>query len=157
MLCETCWADAALRHQADPAKGQAAHYHDLLEERRDRPCTPGAPHGDDGLEAVRLILSEVTGEHVAAIPGTALDLDQAAALFERLGFDPAKALSGEPDGRHCFACGDRECLPGELFQIVDEAECECQACHPRGGRPDGNVLAPALPGKPRVDPTGGLP
>ena len=37
--CEKCWSDAYLRHRFDPRKSQADHYHDLLEERRNNPCT----------------------------------------------------------------------------------------------------------------------
>jgi len=38
--CEKCWGDAYMRTFAHPMKSQAEHYHDLLEERKDSPCTP---------------------------------------------------------------------------------------------------------------------
>ena len=38
--CEKCWGDAYLRTLYNPVKSQADHYRDLLEERKDKPCTP---------------------------------------------------------------------------------------------------------------------
>jgi hypothetical protein len=40
MACEKCWGDAYMRSQAEPSKSQAEHYRDLLEERKDNPCSP---------------------------------------------------------------------------------------------------------------------
>jgi hypothetical protein len=40
MACEKCWGDAYLRTLSDPGKTQAEHYRDLLEERKERPCSP---------------------------------------------------------------------------------------------------------------------
>jgi hypothetical protein len=37
-MCETCWADAYLRARL-LGGSQVDHYHRLLDERRDRPCT----------------------------------------------------------------------------------------------------------------------
>lgn len=56
-----------------------------------------------------------------------LPLDQARALFERLGisdWDPERV-----DGRHCVECSAKDCLEGLQFEIVDAAECECAKCH----------------------------
>jgi hypothetical protein len=38
--CEKCWGDAYGRMLGDSSKSQGEHYHDLLEERKDNPCTP---------------------------------------------------------------------------------------------------------------------
>jgi len=38
--CEKCWGDAYMRSLDDPYKDQAEHYTDLLNERKDNPCTP---------------------------------------------------------------------------------------------------------------------
>jgi len=38
--CEKCWSDAYHRMLAHPGKGQAEHYRELIEERKDSPCTP---------------------------------------------------------------------------------------------------------------------
>ena len=38
MICEKCWADASLR-QASFGGAQVDHYNDLLEERKDMPCS----------------------------------------------------------------------------------------------------------------------
>lgn len=41
--CEKCWDDAYKRmlgNCGQATKGQAEHYHDLLQERKDNPCTP---------------------------------------------------------------------------------------------------------------------
>lgn len=43
--CEKCWADAHLRMQANPMKAQVDHYHDLLKERRETPCSPDEQKG----------------------------------------------------------------------------------------------------------------
>lgn len=44
--CEKCWADAYRREWFDPSKSQAEHYRDLLEERKETPCTPEEQRGD---------------------------------------------------------------------------------------------------------------
>ena len=36
--CEKCWGDA-YRRMLENGKGQAENYWDLLEERKDNPCT----------------------------------------------------------------------------------------------------------------------
>jgi len=38
--CEKCWGDAYMRMMADTSKSQADHYHDLITERKDNPCSP---------------------------------------------------------------------------------------------------------------------
>jgi len=38
--CEKCWGDAYRREFNQPLKSQSEHYHDLLEERKDNPCSP---------------------------------------------------------------------------------------------------------------------
>lgn len=38
--CEKCWGDAYMRMLDHPMKSQTGHYQDLLEERKDNPCTP---------------------------------------------------------------------------------------------------------------------
>lgn len=40
MMCEKCWADAFMRTFKNPCKSQSDHYFDLIEERKDNPCTP---------------------------------------------------------------------------------------------------------------------
>ena len=37
--CEKCWADAFRRHMLDPSKSQSEYYEELLEERKDNPCS----------------------------------------------------------------------------------------------------------------------
>ena len=39
MACEKCWADAYMRMR-ETGRGQAECYRELLEERKDNPCTP---------------------------------------------------------------------------------------------------------------------
>jgi len=38
--CEKCWGNAFMRTLADCSKAQYEHYNDLLEERKDNPCSP---------------------------------------------------------------------------------------------------------------------
>lgn len=38
MACEKCWADAYMRMLVN-GKGQAENYQELLEERKDNPCS----------------------------------------------------------------------------------------------------------------------
>lgn len=38
--CEKCWSDAYKRQLANPYYAQSDHYHKLLEERKDNPCSP---------------------------------------------------------------------------------------------------------------------
>ncbi len=38
--CEKCWDDAGMRMASNPHKSKSEHYHDLLKERTDSPCTP---------------------------------------------------------------------------------------------------------------------
>jgi hypothetical protein len=37
--CEKCWQDAYMRMMANPEKSQAEHYSELLEERKNSPCS----------------------------------------------------------------------------------------------------------------------
>ncbi len=37
--CEKCWADAYIRVINNPMKSQTEHYQDLLEERKNNPCS----------------------------------------------------------------------------------------------------------------------
>lgn len=37
--CEKCWSDAYMRMVDHPMKSQSEHYQDLLEERKDNPCS----------------------------------------------------------------------------------------------------------------------
>jgi hypothetical protein len=43
-VCEKCWADA-YRRSIDSGKPQVECYHELLEERKDNPCTPAEQAG----------------------------------------------------------------------------------------------------------------
>lgn len=43
--CEKCWADAFKRSYAS-GRSQAEIYHELLEQRKDNPCTPRDQAGD---------------------------------------------------------------------------------------------------------------
>ena len=44
--CEKCWADAFRRTLEDSNKSQAEHYRDLLEERKNNPCSPRQQSGE---------------------------------------------------------------------------------------------------------------
>jgi len=44
MTCEKCWADAYRRTWID-GRAQAEHYRELLEERKDTPCSPEEQSG----------------------------------------------------------------------------------------------------------------
>ncbi len=46
MICEKCWTDAYHRSVSDPTKPQVDHYHDLIEERKNNPCSPSEQAGD---------------------------------------------------------------------------------------------------------------
>lgn len=48
--CEKCWNDSFSRSYEHPYKGQTEHYHDLINERKDNPCTPEEQAGDDAKE-----------------------------------------------------------------------------------------------------------
>lgn len=53
--CEKCWYDAYVRSRQDVSKSQAEHYTDLIEERKDKPCseteqTNRCPQCDEPLE-----------------------------------------------------------------------------------------------------------
>jgi hypothetical protein len=48
MACEKCWGDAYLR-MLYRGGSQADHYRDLLEERKDNPCTQEEQDGTDEL------------------------------------------------------------------------------------------------------------
>lgn len=45
--CEKCWGDAYMRTHETPGKSQAEHYTDLIDERKDNPCTPEQQAGKD--------------------------------------------------------------------------------------------------------------
>lgn len=47
--CEKCWDDAFMRNLGN-GKGQTKNYQELVEERKDNPCTPEEQAGDDALE-----------------------------------------------------------------------------------------------------------
>lgn len=53
MACEKCWGDAYLRHINNPRKTQSDHYRELLEERRDTPCTQEEQTGQFNQEATQ--------------------------------------------------------------------------------------------------------
>jgi len=46
MACEKCWADAYLRMR-ELGGSQADHYHDLLNERENNPCSTAEQNGVD--------------------------------------------------------------------------------------------------------------
>ncbi len=50
MACEKCWTDAFRRHLQNPFKGQAEHYRELVEERKDNPCSPADQLGERTTE-----------------------------------------------------------------------------------------------------------
>ena len=45
--CEKCWGDAYMRTHTNPMKDQAEHYQDLINERKENPCTPEEQAGYD--------------------------------------------------------------------------------------------------------------
>ena len=45
-VCEKCWADAWMRARNHPMKSHSEHYHDLLEERKNNPCTEAQQRGE---------------------------------------------------------------------------------------------------------------
>lgn len=45
--CEKCWADAYTRMRVNADKSQADYYIDLINERKDNPCTPEQQAGLD--------------------------------------------------------------------------------------------------------------
>lgn len=48
MACEKCWGDAYNRMRfVDPTRSQSDHYRDLLEERKDNPCTLAEQAGQE--------------------------------------------------------------------------------------------------------------
>jgi hypothetical protein len=49
MACEKCWGDAYLRYLCD-RRPQAEHYRELLEERKDAPCSQAEQEGKDGKD-----------------------------------------------------------------------------------------------------------
>lgn len=38
--CEKCWGDAYIRFLNNPFHDQTKHYHNLLEVRKNNPCSP---------------------------------------------------------------------------------------------------------------------
>ena len=60
--CEKCWSDAYMRTLSDPMKSQAEHYHNLIIERKDHPCTPEQQAGINAKkcpECGRLAVHEI--------------------------------------------------------------------------------------------------
>lgn len=61
--CEKCWEDAWYRSQfVNPIKSQPEHYAELLEERKDNPCSPREAAGqfwDEEHQCNRLDLPKV--------------------------------------------------------------------------------------------------
>lgn len=49
MICEKCWGDAYLRSYGT-GKSQYACYLELLEERKDNPCTEDEQRGTDRVD-----------------------------------------------------------------------------------------------------------
>jgi len=49
MACEKCWGDAYMRMQMN-GRPQYDNYRELLEERKDNPCTPEEQAGTDRRE-----------------------------------------------------------------------------------------------------------
>lgn len=45
-VCEKCWGDAYMRMRVN-GKSQAENYHDLLEERKENPCSPKEQSGEE--------------------------------------------------------------------------------------------------------------
>lgn len=45
--CEKCWKDAYGRMRNDPSKSQTEHYHDLLKERENNPCSAEEQKGKE--------------------------------------------------------------------------------------------------------------
>ena len=39
MICKKCWADAYMRTVSNPMLSQTEHYNQLLEERKNNPCS----------------------------------------------------------------------------------------------------------------------
>ena len=73
MACEKCWGDAYLRWMSDPAKSQAEHYADLLQERKYSPCTPEEEAGQEPAAPRQSIISDeipYRGPFVASAFGT---------------------------------------------------------------------------------------
>ena len=63
--CEKCWGDAYIRMRINPCKSQAEHYGDLINERKENPCTPEQQAGLDarvcpvcGRKTIHPILEE---------------------------------------------------------------------------------------------------
>ncbi len=50
--CEKCWSDSYMRIDTDPMKSQTEHYHELIEERKEHPCTPEQQAGEDAKECI---------------------------------------------------------------------------------------------------------
>ena len=44
-VCEKCWMDANRLAMSDPSKSVTQHYLDLLEERKDNPCSEDEQKG----------------------------------------------------------------------------------------------------------------
>lgn len=48
--CEKCWREAGRRAMSNPHKSKAEHYHDILEERKDNPCTEAEQRGEEDVD-----------------------------------------------------------------------------------------------------------
>jgi len=63
--CEKCWRDA---HRGGPCEDVAKQYAELIEERKDTPCTPEEQAGEDATECPtcgRRVRHQHTGQCMA--------------------------------------------------------------------------------------------
>ncbi len=63
--CQKCWRDAHRRIDTDPEGYVAKAYGELVEERKDNPCSPEEQAGEDAKycpTCKRQSLHEITGE-----------------------------------------------------------------------------------------------
>lgn len=66
-MCEKCWADAYTRSLSDTGKTQSEHYQDLLNERKDSPCSPtGETSGSVPPEAPAPDAEKYSAEEIEA-------------------------------------------------------------------------------------------
>lgn len=72
-MCDKCWDDAHLRAQGDTGKDQYAHYVDLMDERRESPCTP-EEQGKTPIKEAISFLSHSATENLATEDLTTEDL-----------------------------------------------------------------------------------
>ena len=50
MWCEKCWRDANRRFFLNPSKSITEYYYELLQERKDNPCTPEEQAGIEEVD-----------------------------------------------------------------------------------------------------------